>query len=67
MAELSVQPEVRYVVDTRGRRRQVMLSLKDYRSLLEAVEELNDIRALENALDGKPKLVPLRKALAKRH
>ena len=44
-----------------------MLSLKDYRSLLEAVEELNDIRALENALDGKPKLVPLRKALAKRH
>ena len=37
-----------------------MLSLKDYRSLLEAVEELNDIRALEAALDSKPKLAPLR-------
>jgi hypothetical protein len=59
MDELSVQPEVRFVVDTRGRKRQVMLSLKDYRALLEAVEELNDIHALEAAIDAKPKLVPL--------
>jgi hypothetical protein len=66
MARISGAPRVRYVVDSSGRRSSVLMSLREYKRLLEQVEQLADIQALEAAIDGKPRMLPLREALSAR-
>jgi len=45
-----------YLVDEKGRRTGVVLSLKEYEDLVEAAEQLDDIRYLEEAKaeEGEP-------------
>lgn len=44
---LAVRTE--YVLDSRSRRRAVQVRLSDWRKILEALEELEDIRAYDSA------------------
>ncbi len=38
-----------YIVDNRGKRKQVILDMKDYNKLLDELEELDAIRAYDKA------------------
>ena len=40
----------RYLVDERGRRRAILLDMKEYSSLLRRLEELEDTLALDEAV-----------------
>jgi len=55
----------RYVVDENGKRVSVILPIEEYERLIEALEELEDIRAYDEAkaeLDhGEDRLVPWEK------
>ena len=39
-----------YIVDTKGRKKQVILTVKDYLKIQDELEELNEIRAFDNAM-----------------
>lgn len=52
-----------FVVDAKGNRIGVFLPIKDYNKLLEELEELEDIKAYDKAMSGKPEFVPLSQAL----
>lgn len=47
-----------YVVDEKGQRTGVILTLEEYEELIEAAEQVNDVRHLEEAkrVKGKPVL-----------
>ena len=49
-----------FVVDKAGNRVKVILNLVDYRRLLEAQEELEDIRAYDEAKASGDKAIPFR-------
>ena len=55
---------VQTVVDARGRKAGVMLDIREYRRVLEALDELDAIRAYDRAKKSKGKPVPLARALA---
>ncbi len=42
--------EARYITDASGKRRGVILSLEEYQKLLEDFEDLEDLRAADEAL-----------------
>jgi PHD/YefM family antitoxin component YafN of YafNO toxin-antitoxin module len=44
--------EARYVVDENGQRVSVILPIEEYERLIEALEELEDIRAYDEAKAG---------------
>lgn len=58
--------ETRYVTDENGERVGVLLGLEEYERLLEAVEDLADLRAADEALreiqSGKDEVIPLEQA-----
>lgn len=54
----------RYVVDSKGRRVAVILDLKRYRKLLDALEELEDIRAYDEAKASGDEVIPFEQAVA---
>jgi hypothetical protein len=54
----------RYLTDAQGNRVGVVLDLETYRQLLEAQEELEDIRAADAAKLDDPTGLPLDEALA---
>jgi hypothetical protein len=54
----------RYIVDAEGNRVSVILDLDTYQQLLEALEELEDIRAAEAAQADDPKGLPFDQAIA---
>jgi len=54
----------RFIVDENGQRVGVLLDIEDYRQLLEAVEELEAIRAYDAAKASGDEAVPLEQALA---
>ena len=43
-----------YIVDSRGRKRAVVLSIKEFDRLMERLEELEDALALDEAIKGCP-------------
>ena len=45
----TTKPRPQYLVDERGRRTAVVLPIKEFEALLEAAEQLDDIRHLEEA------------------
>jgi PHD/YefM family antitoxin component YafN of YafNO toxin-antitoxin module len=57
--------EARYIVDENGKRVSVILPVEEYERLIEALEELEDIRAYDEAKaeleHGEDKLVPWEK------
>jgi len=54
----------RYLVDEKGNRVGVFLDMDDYRQLLEALEELESIRAYDAARTSDDEAVPFAQAVA---
>lgn len=54
----------RYVVDEKGNPVSVLLSIEDYRRLLEALEELESIRAYDAAKASSDEIIPFEQAVA---
>lgn len=54
----------RFIVDENGQRVGVLLDIEGYRQLLEALEELEAIRAYDAAKASGDEAVPLEQALA---
>ncbi len=52
------------VVDTRGRKAGVLLGMREYKRVLDELEELAAIRAYDRAVKSKGKPVSLARALA---
>ncbi len=54
--------DTRYIVDEAGKRRGVILDIKEYERLQQALEDLEDLRAADEALAeierGEDELVP---------
>lgn len=59
--------ETRYVTDENGERVGVLLDVKEYERLLDAVEDLSDLRAADEALreieSGEDEVIPLDEAV----
>lgn len=55
--------EARYITDETGKRQGVILDIEEYERLLEALEDLEDLRAADEALAeiarGEDELIPL--------
>lgn len=59
--------ETRYVTDEKGERVGVILDVKEYERLMEALEDLGDLRAADEALreieSGEDEVIPLEQAV----
>jgi hypothetical protein len=53
----------KYVVDEKGKKIGVMLELKEYKKVLENLEELESIRAFDRAKASKEKPIPFAQAV----
>ena len=51
-----------FLTDIKGKKTGVFLSMKDYRKLMEELEELEDIKAYDKAKKRNEKTIPLRDA-----
>jgi PHD/YefM family antitoxin component YafN of YafNO toxin-antitoxin module len=58
---LVVHPE--FVVDQKDRKKSVLLPFSEWQLLMEAVEELDDIRAYDKAKAQKDEILPFEEAL----
>jgi PHD/YefM family antitoxin component YafN of YafNO toxin-antitoxin module len=54
----------KYLTDVDGNRVGVVLSLEEYRMLLDSLEELDAIRAFDEALAAEDEAIPLEVAIA---
>ena len=58
--------DARYITDETGKRRGVILDIEEYEHLLEALEDLADLRAADEALreiaSGEDELIPWEQA-----
>ncbi len=58
--------DARYITDETGKRRGVILDIEEYERLLEALEDLADLRAADEALreieSGEDELIPWEQA-----
>ncbi len=52
-----------YITDTQGRKVSVILSIKDYEKMLDELEELEDIRAFDEAKIKNEDTIPLQEAI----
>lgn len=59
-----IKPKENYVVDRNGRRLGVVLDMKQYRRILEDLDELDAIRAYDLAKASGDKAVPFERAVA---
>ncbi len=57
------KPRHRYVVDENGEQTAVIVGIDDYRALLDALEELESIRAYDAAKASGEKPVPFEQAV----
>ena len=59
--------ETRYIVDENGKRVSVILPVEEYERLLEELEELEDVRAFDDAVAarerGDDEVIPLEQAM----
>jgi len=62
--EAVVETRKRYVVDEDGARVSVLLDIEEYQRLLEALEELESIRAYDAAKASGDEVIPFEQALA---
>jgi hypothetical protein len=53
------RPKERYLTDAAGKRTAVVLDIADYERLLEELEELDDVRAYDEAKAAHEEPVPL--------
>jgi hypothetical protein len=54
----------RYVVDATGQRVAVLLDIEDFKKILEALEELEAIRAYDEAVASGEEAIPFEQAMA---
>lgn len=54
----------RFVTDSAGRRTAVLLGLEEYENLLQALEELESLKAYDAAKSSADEVIPLDQALA---
>lgn len=52
-----------YLTDSNGEKTGVFLSIKDYKKIMEELEELEDIKVYDKAKKRDEKTIPLRKAI----
>jgi PHD/YefM family antitoxin component YafN of YafNO toxin-antitoxin module len=52
-----------YVVDEKGKRRGVLIGMKEYRRILAELEELESIRAYDAAKASKEEAIPFEQAV----
>ena len=52
----------KYVIDRRGQKTGVILSIEDYKKVLADIEELESIRAYDAAKSSKEQAIPFSKA-----
>ena len=55
--------DLKYVVDEKGRQVGVMLNMKEYKKMLEELEELESIRAYDMAKASGDKKIPFSQAV----
>lgn len=58
---IAVHPE--FVVDRRARKKAVLVSLSEWQRLMEAIEELEDIRAYDRAKARREPAIPFEEAV----
>lgn len=51
-----------YITDDKGKKLSVVLSIKDYKKIMEELEELEDIRLYDEAMADKEPSIPIDKA-----
>ena len=56
-----LKSEVRYIVDDKGEKTEVVLPIELYEALLERIEDAEDIQAIEEAMK-KPDFIPWEEA-----
>jgi hypothetical protein len=61
--DMSTTLRPRYVVDEQGRPSAVLLEIEEYRRILEELEELEAIRAFDEAKASGDEAIPLEQAL----
>jgi PHD/YefM family antitoxin component YafN of YafNO toxin-antitoxin module len=52
-----------FLIDAKGKKTGVFLSMKDYKKLMEELEELDDIKAYDKAKKKNEKTISLRDAI----
>jgi len=52
-----------FVVDEKGRRTKVIIDIEDYEKLLEALEDIEDIRACDEIKASNEEAIPLEQAI----
>ncbi|MEP6948574.1 MAG: hypothetical protein ABI863_04845 [Ginsengibacter sp.] len=52
-----------FLIDIKGKKTGVFLSMKDYRKLMDDLDELEDIKAYDKAKTRNEKTIPLRDAI----
>lgn len=53
---------VQYITDNKGNRLSVVLPMKDYKKILEELEELEDLRLYDEAMADKEPSIPVDEA-----
>lgn len=53
-----------YITDTKGRKVSVILPIRDYQRMLEKLEELEDIRAYDEAVSENEESIPAEQAFS---
>ena len=57
---ITVHPQ--YIVNSEGQKVSVILSIQEFKSLLQHLEELDDIRLYDNAKKGKQEFIDIHQA-----
>lgn len=52
-----------YITDDKGKKLSVVLSIKEYKKIMEELEDMEDIKAYDKAMNRKQEFVPLDKAI----
>ena len=54
--------KTQYITDTRGRKLSVILPIRDYNEIMEKLEELEDLKAYDEAVSRNEKAIPAEQA-----
>lgn len=52
-----------YITNDKGKKISVVLSIKEYKKIMEELEDLEDIKAYDKAMNRKQEFIPLDKAI----
>lgn len=58
-----IQPNEKYIIDSAGNKTAVLIDIAEYKKILEELEELESIRAYDDAKASNDESIPLDQAL----